>query len=195
MRRLLVRLLLASFLIGAIFTGRIAFSRNQSANATPAAINYVRWTDPHEGAFNMVVPQGWHVIGGAYRMSPTDIRNGVTMMSPDGQVRIFVGDSSLGIYTEPAQTPAAGASRGERHQTLPDGTNLEVRGYMTGQQFANFYATSTVRKQCAALQIQSNNSRPEIAGFFSQLASNEGMAGAQVTAGDVSFTCNLNGKP
>jgi len=162
MRRLLVRLLLASFLIGAIFTGRIAFSRNQSANATPAAINYVRWTDPHEGAFNMVVPQGWHVIGGAYRMSPTDIRNGVTMMSPDGQVRIFVGDSSLGIYTEPAQTPAAGASRGERHQTLPDGTNLEVHSYMTGQQFANFYATSTVRKQCAALQIQSSVRRKRV---------------------------------
>src|ERR1700722_11002913 len=160
MRRLLVRLLLASFLIGAIFTGRIAFSRNQSANATPAAINYVRWTDPHEGAFNMVVPQGWHVIGGAYRLSPTDIRNGVTMMSPDGQIRIFAGDSNLGIYTQSTPALAAAGLREGGHQTLADGTRFEIRGYMTGQQFASFYAAETLRRQCAGLQVQSNNDRP-----------------------------------
>jgi hypothetical protein len=163
-------------------------------NAAAAAISYVRWTDPHEGAFNLVVPQGWHVIGGAYRLSATDIRNGVTMMSPDGQVRIFAGDSNLGIFTESTPALVAAGLHEGGHQTLKDGTSLEIRHYMTGQQFASFYASGTLRRQCAVLQVQSNNTRPEIAGFFTQLASNEGMPGAQIAAGDVSFTCNMNGK-
>jgi hypothetical protein len=193
-RRTSVALLLASIAIGTAFAGPAAPLRNQSTNATPAAISYVRWTDPHEGAFNLLVPQGWHVIGGAYRLSATDIRNGVTMVSPDGQIRIFAGDSSLGIYTEPIQTLTAAGLHEGGHQTLADGTSLEIRHYMTGQQFANFYAAGALRRQCAGLQVQSNNARPEIAGFFTQLASSEGMSGAQIAAGDVSFTCNMNGK-
>ncbi len=194
MRLPLTRMLLASIAIGAAFAGAAAPRRNQSTSPTPVAINYVRWTDPHEGAFNLAVPQGWHVIGGAYRLSATDIRNGVTITSPDGQVRIFAGDANLGIYTEPTQTLTAAGSREGGHQTLADGTSFEIRHYMTGQQFASFYAAGTLRRQCAALQVQSNNARPEIAGFFTQLASSEGMTGAQIAAGDVSFTCNMNGK-
>ena len=91
--------------------------------------------------------------------------------------------------------PATGALREGTHQTLGDGTNLEIRSYMTGQQFASYYASGTLRRQCAGLQVQSNNDRPDIAATFSQLASNEGMPGAQIAAGDVSFTCSLNGKP
>jgi hypothetical protein len=195
MRRPFVRLLLASILIGTVFAHPADSAGNQSGNTTPTAISYLRWTDPHEGAFSMAVPQGWHVIGGAYRLSATDIRNGVTMMSPDGQIRIFVGDSNLGIFTEPAQTPAMGESREGAHPTLSDGTILEIRSYMTGQQFASYYAGGTLRRQCAGLELQSNNDRPDIAATFSQLASNEGMPGAQIAAGDVSFTCSLNGKP
>ena len=134
------------------------------------------------------------MIGGAYRLSPTDIRNGVTMMSPDGQIRLFAGDSNLGIYTQSTPALAAAGLREGGHQTLADGTRFEIRGYMTGQQFASFYAAETLRRQCAGLQVQSNNDRPEIAGFFSQLASSEGMPRAQIAAGDVSFTCNMNGK-
>jgi hypothetical protein len=193
-RRMSVPLLLASIAVGTVFAGPAASRRNQSTNATPAAISYLRWTDPHEGAFNLVVPQGWHVIGGAYRLSATDIRNGVTMMSPDGQIRIFAGDSNLGIYTQSTPALAAAGLREGGHQTLADGTRFEIRGYMTGQQFASFYAAETLRRQCAGLQVQSNNARPEIAGFFSQLASGEGMPSAQISAGDVSFTCNVNGK-
>jgi hypothetical protein len=193
-RRTSVPLLLAFIAIGTVFAASAAPRRSQSTNATPAAISYVRWTDPHEGAFNLVVPQGWSVIGGAYRLSATDIRNGVTMISPDGQMRIFAGDSNLGIYTESTPTLVAAGLHEGGHQTLADGTRFEIRGYMTGQQFASFYAAGTLRRQCAGLRVQSNNARPEIAGFFNQLASNEGMPGAQIAAGDVSFTCNMSGK-
>jgi hypothetical protein len=187
-------LILAAIAIGTAFAGSAAPRRNQTTNAAPAAISYVRWIDPHEGAFNLVVPQGWNVIGGAYRLSATDIRNGVTMMSPDGQIRIFAGDSNLGIYTESTPALVAAGLHEGGHQTLADGTRLEIRHYMTGQQFASFYAAGTLRRQCTALQVQSNNARPEIAGFFTQLASSEGMTGAQIAAGDVSFTCSVNGK-
>jgi hypothetical protein len=59
-----------------------------------AAINFVNWTEPHENAFSMSVPQGWQIVGGAYRLAATDIRVGVLMASPDGQIRAAVGDSN-----------------------------------------------------------------------------------------------------
>jgi hypothetical protein len=52
-----------------------------------AAMKFSTWTDPHEGAFQVSVPQGWKVVGGTYRLSAEDIRYGVVMDSPDGQVR------------------------------------------------------------------------------------------------------------
>jgi hypothetical protein len=170
-------------------------AQRQAGGSAPATISYVRWTDPHEGAFNMVVPQGWQVIGGAYRLSATDIRNGVTMMSPDGQVRIYVGDSNLGIFTQPNQMLAMGGLREGGYEMLGDGTKLEIRRYVTGQQFASNYAAGPLQRQCAGLQVQSNNARPDIAATFGQLARNEGMPGAQIAAGDVLFTCSLNGRP
>jgi hypothetical protein len=170
-------------------------AQGPAAGGAPAAISYARWRDPHEGSFSMSVPQGWQVIGGAYRLSATDIRNGVTMVSPDGRLRVYMGDSNLGVFTQPNQMLAMGGLREGGYQMLGDGTRLEIRRYMTGQQFASSYAAGPLQQQCVGLQVQSNNARPEIAATFSQLAQRDGMPGAQITAGDVSFTCSLSGRP
>jgi hypothetical protein len=73
-----------------------------SNDSGPAALNFVNWNDPHEGAFRVGVPQVWHVVGGAYRLSATDVRYALAMGSPDGQVRVTVGDSNIPIYTQPS---------------------------------------------------------------------------------------------
>ena len=169
--------------------------QNSSAGAAPAPapLRFVTWTDPREGAYTMAVPQGWHVLGGSYRLSATDIRNGAVMISPDSRIRVIVGDSTLGTFTQPNQMLAMAGLREGSYQMLGDGTKLEIRRYLTGQQFARLYAQSFGQRQCSGLNITSNNQRPDLASTFVQSARSEGMGRAQLTAGDVAIACNLNG--
>jgi hypothetical protein len=163
------------------------------ASSAQAPLRFVTWTDPRENAYSMAVPQGWQVLGGSYRLSATDIRNGVVIISPDSRVRVIVGDSTLGGFTLPNQMLAMAGLREGAYQTLGDGTQLEIRRYLTGQQFARLYAQSFGQRQCSGLNITSNNQRPDLASSFMQSARSEGMGRAQLTAGDVAITCNLNG--
>ena len=159
------------------------------------SLNFVNWNDPHEGAFSVAVPQGWRVIGGAYRLSATDVRYALTMGSPDGQVRAMVGDSNIGAFTQPTQMLAMAGLREGNYQTLGDGTKLEIRRYMSGPQFARAYVQAFIARQCGGLQIASNNVRQDLASTFLQSARNEGYPGVSLSAGDVAFTCSLNGFP
>src|SRR6202011_1194219 len=83
----------------------------QGNTAETSPLRLVGWNDPHEGAFSVSVPQGWQVIGGAYRLSATDIRYALAMGSPDGQVRATIGDSNIGIFTQPTQMLAMAGLR------------------------------------------------------------------------------------
>jgi hypothetical protein len=157
-------------------------------------LKFVNWTDPHEGALSVSVPQGWPVIGGAYRLSAVDARYSVVMSSPDGQVRASMGDSSVGPFTQPTQALArAGLGEGN-YETFDDGTRLEILRFDSGQQFARSYVETLVSRQCRDLQINSNNARGDLASMFSQSAANKGFADALFTAGEVSFTCNVDGR-
>ncbi|MGZ4821492.1 MAG: hypothetical protein ACXVZM_07785 [Terriglobales bacterium] len=158
------------------------------------ALSFVNWNDPREGAFSMAVPQGWRVIGGAYRLSATDVRYAVTMGSPDGQVRATVGDSNIGLFIPPSQMLAMAGLREGGFYGLGDGTRVEIRRYIPGPQFVRLYAQSFISRQCSGLQVQSNNARPDLVATFVQSARNEGVSNPYITAGDVSFTCNLNGR-
>jgi hypothetical protein len=157
--------------------------------------NFVNWNDPHEGAFRVSVPEGWQVIGGAYRLSTEDARYSVVMASPDGRVRASMGDSMVGAFTQPTQALAmAGLGEGT-YQTLGDGSRLEILGYNSGRQFARSYVETLVSRQCSTPQIRSNNDREDLAAKFSQSAANEGFTDELLTAGEASFTCNLDGRP
>jgi hypothetical protein len=52
-----------------------------------------------------------------------------------------------------------------------------------------------VSRECSGLQIGANNVRADLASKFTQSAWNDGLNRASLTAGDVSFTGNLNGNP
>jgi hypothetical protein len=167
----------------------------ESANGSGAgALSFVNWNDPREGAFSVAVPQGWRVIGGTYRLSATDVRYALAMGAPDGQVRATIGDSSIGIFIPPSQMLAMAGLREGGYYGLGDGTKVEIRRYIPGPQFARSYAEIFVSRQCNDLQVQSNNARQDLVSTFTQSARNEGWAGPYITAGDVSFTCNLNGR-
>ena len=169
---------------------------SQAGNASgPATLSFVNWSDPHEGAFSIGVPQGWHVIGGTYRLSATDVRSAINMGSPDGQLRVIIGDASIGLFIPPSQMLALAGLREGGYYGLGDGTKAEIRRYIPGPQFVRSYVQTFVARQCSGLQVQSNNVRQDLASSFAQAAQNEGLRSRPyMTAGDVSFTCNLNGR-
>jgi hypothetical protein len=167
----------------------------QSADGSSAgALTFVNWRDPREGAFSVGVPRGWRVIGGTYRLSATDVRYALAMGSPDGLVRATIGDSNIGLFIPPSQMLAMAGLREGGYYGLGDGTKLEIRRYIPGPQFARSYAQIFVSRQCSGLQVQSNNVRQDLVSTFSQSARSEGLGAGYLTAGDVSFTCNLNGR-
>ena len=167
----------------------------KSLEPSSGALNFTDWTDPHEGAFTVAVPQSWQVIGGAYRLSATDVRYAVMMGSPDGQIRAAVGDSSIGGFIQPSQMLAMAGLREGSLYMLGDGTKLEVRRYISGQDFARAYVQNFVSRQCSGVQITASNPRQDLTSAFLQAARNEGARTAYLTAGDASFTCTLNGRP
>jgi hypothetical protein len=158
-------------------------------------LKFVNWSDPREGAFGVSVPQGWHVLGGAYRLSAVDARHSVVMTSPNGQVRASMGDSLIGAFTQPTQALAAAGLGEGGYETLGDGTRVEILRYNSGQQFARSYVTTLVSRQCSNPQINSTSAREDLAAALSQSAASAGFTDALFTAGEVSFTCNLGGRP
>lgn len=166
-----------------------------AANASSsAALNFVAWNDPHEGAFTVGVPRGWQVVGGAYRLTATDVRYSLNMVSPDGQVRVRVSDPNIPTYTQPTQMLAMAGLREGGYHMIGDGTKLEIRRYIPGQQYAYSYVDAVVRPLCSELRIVSNNPRPDLATKFAQVARNEGASSAQLTGGDAVFSCTINGE-
>jgi hypothetical protein len=165
---------------------------NGSGSAEP---KFVNWTDPHDGAFSVFVSEGWRVIGGAYRLSGEDARYSVAMSSPDGQLRASMGDSMVGAFTQPTQTLSAEGLGEGAFQTLGDGTRLEILAYNTGQQFAQSYVETLVSRECGNHRINCSTAREDLASTLSQSAAGEGFTGEFLTAGEVSITCNFEGKP
>jgi hypothetical protein len=166
-----------------------------STRADSGPVSFTNWTDPREGAFTIQAPRGWQVVGGAYRLSATDIRESVTLASPDGQMRIFIGDASLGAFTEPNQMLAYGGLREGSYQTLGDGTRLEIRRFIPGAQFARSYAQNRLSAQCSGVQVTSGGDRPELISAFSQALREDSLTGARTTAGDAVFSCTGKNGP
>ncbi|MGO9318585.1 MAG: hypothetical protein ACLPXT_16305 [Terracidiphilus sp.] len=164
--------------------------RQAGGSASSGPVTYVNWSDPQEGAFTIQVPRGWQVAGGAFHLAATDVRSSVTMISPDGQMRIFIGDANISGFIEPSQMLAYAGMREGGQYGLGDGTKLEIRRYMTGQQFARYYAQNQLGSQCSSVQVESNNDRQDLTAPLLQEARNSGVPNVRVTAGDVVFSCS-----
>jgi hypothetical protein len=106
---------------------------------------------------------------------------------------VILGDSNLGTFIEPTPMMAYAGMREGTYYRLGDGSQLLIRRYMFGQQAAREYVQTYVSRECSGLQIASNNGRPDVAATLAQGARGEGMSNAQLTAGDVAFTCTIGG--
>jgi hypothetical protein len=185
---------------GILTSFRITGSRQAAAEggapATAAAAgspSFVRWTDPREGAFSISVPAGWKVTGGAYRLSATDVRPSVAMLSPDG-IRISFSDPNIGTFTQPTQMLSyAGLGEGAT-TSIGDGTILQIRSFLSGQQFAREYVERSLPPVCGAVSVTASNDRDDLRGGYAQQAEAEEITGGQLSVGDVTFTCAPGGR-
>jgi hypothetical protein len=178
------------------FRGSPDNARSQTAgHASTGPVTYVNWKDPQEGAYTLQVPRGWQVSGGAYRLSATDVRDSATMFSPDGQMRVFIGDTNIGAFIEPNQTFAYAGMREGSIQTLGDGTRLEIRRFMTAAQFARSYAQNRLASQCSSVQVESNSDRRDLLPAFTQAIREDELSNVQTTAGDAAFSCTGKSGP
>jgi len=151
------------------------------SGAAAADLTWVQFQDPAEHAFIVQVPQGWHVTGGAFRFGPLDPRAMVEMVSPDGKMRLRLGDSGVPPYAVPDQTIGRSAMR-EGSRYSPHGVAQEVvANYLPGWVFADLYGQARFAPMCRTLDLKQMQQLPVV--YASSGAQ-------QVTAGEAIYRCD-----
>jgi hypothetical protein len=163
----------------------LLFSKaHAAAQGAAESSSFVPWREPNEGAYSLDVPRGWKVGGGILRRTPVDVRSAVNAVSPDGAIRVFIGDYDLIARREPdAATQFAGLREGQVYaETL-------IARYLTGVQVAERYPAW---KLCRQPQIvQSGFLRHETETLNAQVAQyGRTMAtAASASVGEAIFRC------
>jgi hypothetical protein len=145
---------------------------------------FVTWREPNEGAYTINVPQGWTVGGGVKRRTPVDVRSALNIVSPDGGIRLFIGDYDVPPAREPDQlTQMAGMREGYVY----DGVLLAR--YQSGVEFAQRYAGWKLCRQPRMLQSGPLRKESEtLSAEVARYASNMAMA-ASASVGEAIFRC------
>jgi hypothetical protein len=155
-----------------------------------ASMRFKQWVDPTENAFSIEVPADWGAAGGIKRENAGIKKSEWVAYSPDGQVMIRGGDVSLPAqYIELNQTMA---SMGYREGQMYQG-GMFIQRFMPAVAFASQYVQMKFGQNCSNPQWLLQRDRPD---FVQQLA-RQGlvMQGYHTTAGEVAFTCQINGQP
>src|SRR5215469_5540330 len=114
---------------------------------SPETIQWVRYNDSAEGAFNMDVPLGWQVQGGMYRFGYFDVRWMMGVRSLDGKVIIRIADVNIPPYMLPG--PYTG--REGQPYTKPQQFQMVVARYQEPQPYAELYAKHRFSEICKTI--------------------------------------------
>src|SRR5712692_2991260 len=150
----------------------------------PAALSFVTWKEPNEGAYTINVPQGWKISGGIWRRTPVDVRSAVNVVSQGGAIHLFIGDYDVPPAREPdAVTQVAGLREGQ----IYDGTLLAR--YQTGVQFAQRYPAWKLCRQpqivqSGILRKETETLNAEVGRYGRSMAT-----AASASVGEVIFRC------
>lgn len=99
-------------------------------------VDYVRVSDPREGAFTIEMPRGWRTQVSMERPHGM-VRSCGVSISPDGNTRIFFGDPTIPIFMNP--TPEYGMYEG-----MNTGNPLsQIRAYQEAPRFFSDYVQRT----------------------------------------------------
>ncbi len=151
------------------------FDFTSTTNAT--SDGFVKMTDPKEGAFSILMPQGWNSQI-ALERPEGQVRICGASTSPDGSSRIFFGDPNMPTFMVP--NPQMGMNAG-----MQTGSRmLVILPYMPADQFAADYA-----KRCygqlpgfTITQVAPNQQyQAEVAAKFREVGLNPRMSAAFAT--------------
>jgi hypothetical protein len=157
------------------------------------AITYSRWTDPKENAFAIETPVGWKVEGGLMRLSALDTRAVWATESPDAAVRVMGGDAQVPVHTVPNQTLAFAGFREGSWYSPGYGTRMLVRRFVDGASFAREYVSQRIGPSCRNLSFTESRQRPDLSAALNRISAGYGVQ-TQLSFGEVSYTCTLNGR-
>lgn len=176
-----------------------AATRAQPADATRLA--WTAFIDPTENAFAFDVPQGWTVAGGTKRIAPILAAGWVTARSPDGAMRVFVGDPGIPSFTVPPANQPEGAQIPSSTPDLPPTVALR---YHPGAAFAAFHGPRTLAMAgCQNAVVTDTRPMPDLARVALARATEQArgldMSGPYTPpphdAGIALFTCQGNDGP
>jgi hypothetical protein len=166
--------------------------------SAPVGVAATRWTifrDPAQNAFSLLVPAGWKVQGRSISYSTADTRSFVNATAPDASIYLFIGDPNSGLYRPMDQGTAFSCRATRRYcpgDTVPMGTtNVILRDYIAGADFAAGYARQLMGQSCTGLSVYPRD--------LPQAAQRIQYAGADLRqslrAGEAQFQCSYQGTP
>jgi len=160
-------------------------SAQQPAARSSEKIQWVRYNDSAEGAFDIDVPLGWQVQGGMYRFGYFDARWMMGARSLDGKVIILVNDVNVPPYVLPGPyTGREGQPYGK-----PQQMQMVVSQFQEAQAYAEIYAKHRFGGVCKSLEVSSDNWQPAIRSGVDDLPP------ARRSDGSVSYHCDGSDGP
>src|SRR5215469_9395013 len=121
-------------------------------------IQWLRYNDSAEGAFDMEVPLGWQIQGGMYRFGYFDARWMMGARSLDGKVVILINDVNVPPYVLPS--PLTG--REGQPYNKPQQMQMVVARFQEGQPYAEVYAKHRFGDICKSMTPSTGTWQPVV---------------------------------
>lgn len=125
--------------------------------------------------------------GGVARFHSVDVRASVDIESPDGSIRISIGDAQIPAFTEPVW----GFPQGTWY-SAGYGIQMQVRRFVPGESFAAEYVTRRFERGSSRVRVTASRSRPGDArppGSYTPYPYSAGWVSTMESAGEVWFAC------
>jgi hypothetical protein len=162
----------------------------KSTASGTGAINlkWTRFREPTEGAYAVEIPSGWKATGSVVHRSAIDARMLVRVSSPEGDISIVSGDADVPMFVHPTP-PMQSIGLHEGQWYAAGGNSSLIKRYRPGKLFATDYIQSKISPKCSNLRIVSQSERHDWEEVFRPLP------GMRLDYGEVTFTCEMGGKP
>jgi hypothetical protein len=157
----------------------------QPASLSTEKIQWVRYNDSAEGAFDIDVPLGWQIQGGMYRFGYFDARWMIGARSLDGKVIILVNDVNVPPYVLP------GPNTGREGQPYgkPQQMQMVISQFQEAQPYAEIYAKHRFRGICNSLAPSSESWQPTVR------FGHDDLNPSRRSNGSVSYNCDSTDGP
>jgi len=161
------------------------------------AIRFVEWRDPNENAFSAEVPANWKIGGGMRRVAAVDTRFAMEAVSPDGLVRMYVGDADIPPYTLPNQLLQRGGFTEGAWYSPGFGVTFKVARYLPGAEFASEYARSRVAAGMDGFELTQSRPRADVTQKIQAVYQkySNGFLRLQFDGGEARYTCRAGQQP